>query len=96
MTIVCVERSQYAQNTEKISFDTGKRLVISHIGWGGDRGKNLPLQVNGSILSWTDSGDYPNEVDRDTGEMHRFLYGAVIATFDCRLAHRLGLRLGGS
>ena len=89
VTIVCVERSTHAQNTEKITFDFDRRLVISHDGWGGDRGRNLPLQISGSILSWTDGMDYPNEVDSDTGEMHRMVYGAVVATLDCRLGRRL-------
>jgi hypothetical protein len=84
LAIVCVERSQHAQNTERISFDLGRKLVISHFGWLGDRGRNLPLRVNGSILSWTDSMDFPNEVDLDTRVMHRMLYGVVAATLDCR------------
>jgi hypothetical protein len=63
--------------------------VISHIGWQGDRGHNLPLQVDGSIISWTDSKDFVNAVDTDTGLMQRQLYGAVVATLDCRLARKL-------
>jgi hypothetical protein len=44
--------------------------------------------LNGSILSWTDGMGYPNEVDRDIGEMHRMVYGVVAATLDCRLGGR--------
>jgi hypothetical protein len=89
VAIVCVERSNYAQNTEKISFDFERRIVMSHFGWLGDRGHNLPLQVRGSIISWVDSKDFINAVDMDTGEMQRLLYGAVVATLDCRVARKL-------